>query len=98
LIALLHPGVIVRADAAASPTGVPVALRGSNTVAGQARMFARQAANARPGRADEAPAILVEAGGRLIRVLSFTITGDTISAIDIIADPTQLARLRIDSL
>ena len=61
-------------------------------------MFARQAANARPGRADEAPAILVEAGGRLIRVLSFTITGDTISAIDIIADPTQLARLRIDSL
>jgi RNA polymerase sigma-70 factor (ECF subfamily) len=98
LIALLHPGVIVRADAVASPTGAPVVLRGSKVVAGQARMFARQAEHARLGCADEAPAILVEAGRRLIRVLSFTITGGTISAIDIIADPTRLARLHIDPL
>jgi RNA polymerase sigma-70 factor (ECF subfamily) len=60
-------------------------------------MFARQAEHARPGRVDGAPAILVETGGRLVSVLSFTIIGGTVSTIDIIADPERLAPLRIEA-
>jgi RNA polymerase sigma factor (sigma-70 family) len=96
LVRLLHPGVVIRADATASPTGTAVAMRGATVVARQARLFAPGAEQVRLGRAADAPAILVEADGRLVTVLTFTVADNTISAIDITADPDHLARLTVE--
>jgi RNA polymerase sigma-70 factor (ECF subfamily) len=93
LLDLLDPGVTVRADATAAGPGGPRILRGAPDVAGQALAFGHQAAHARVGVADGRTAILVAPRGRLVTALLFTIAGDRIAAIDIVADPDRLAAL-----
>jgi len=93
LLDLLAPDATVRADAVASPTGAPTSLRGAGDVARQALLFAQRAANARVGTVDGAPALLVTSHGRLVTLMTFTIAGDRIDAIEIVADPRKLARV-----
>jgi RNA polymerase sigma-70 factor (ECF subfamily) len=97
LLDLLDPEVAVRADAAAARPGTPTRLRGAHAVARQALAFSQQAALARTGLVNGAPAILVAPYGRLVTVMSFTIINGKIFGIDIIADPRRLTHLAIDS-
>jgi RNA polymerase sigma factor (sigma-70 family) len=92
LLDLLDPDVAVRADAFAAG-GTPVLLRGADPVGRQALLFAHRAEQARVVRVDGLPAILVEARGRLITVMTFAIAGGRVTAIEIIADPSRLERL-----
>jgi RNA polymerase sigma factor (sigma-70 family) len=94
LLAVLDPDVVVRADRAAAPAGVPVEVRGAAAAAEQALLFGRRRAEfARPALVDGAPGAVIAPHGRLFAVLRFTVTRGTIARIEVIADPERLGRL-----
>ena len=99
LVALLHPGVTVRADAAVIAMGgaaywktdrLAEGIGGAETVA---RMFAGSARGAQPVFLDGEPAAawIQHAVARV--AFRFTIADDRIAAIEVTADPETLARL-----
>ena len=93
LVAVLDPDVVLRADAAASPSGRPVTIRGAAAVASGARVAAGRARYGRVALINGTPGLIVAPRGRLVLALAFTYSGDTISQIDVIADPDRLAAL-----
>ena len=93
LIAVLDPDVVLHSDAAASPSGVPLMVRGA---AADGRRGAGRLARARYGRialVDGAPGLIMAPRGRLMVALAFTFSGDKISQIDVIGEPDRLATL-----
>ena len=97
LLVLLDPDVTVRADAAAAAPGTVTRMRGARPVARQALAFSHRAKDAQSGFANGLPAILVTPRGRLVTVITFTITSGKIVAIDVIADAQRLGQLIIES-
>ena len=93
LLAVLDPNVVRRADAIAERQGVARELRGARAVAEQALANARRGGYAEVALVNGTPGILVGRRGRLALVLSLTIQNETITAIDVIADPSHLRRL-----
>jgi RNA polymerase sigma factor (sigma-70 family) len=96
LLAVLDPDVVVRADGGAVAVGASRVVRGAAAVAKQtltAGGFARLARLARPALVNGAAGVVMAAGGRVIAVVGFTITGGKIVEIDILADPARLRRL-----
>ena len=93
LVAVLDPDVVLRADAAASPSGRPVTVRGAAAVAGGARASAARGRFTRVALVNGTPGLVMAPRGRLMLALVFTYSGDTISQIDVIADPDRLAAL-----
>ncbi|MEU4349576.1 sigma-70 family RNA polymerase sigma factor [Streptomyces sp. NPDC023838] len=95
LVTLLHPDVVLRADKAVVPSPEPIFLGGAVTVA--------RAAMAAIGRARFTGVALINgtAGltmapyGRLRVALRFTFADDTITEIDVIAEPARLSELEI---
>jgi RNA polymerase sigma-70 factor (ECF subfamily) len=98
LLDVLDPGVVVRADAVASPTGAPVEIRGARAAAGQALRFAARVTHARPTLVDGSVGIAVTPNGRLALIMTFTLTADRIAAIGIVAEPERLHGLRLIEL
>jgi RNA polymerase sigma factor (sigma-70 family) len=98
LLDVLDPGVVVRADAAASPTGAPIRLRGARTVARQALTFAKRDAPARPILVDGSVGVAVAPHGRLAIVMTFALTGGRITELGIVAEPERLQSLRLIEL
>jgi RNA polymerase sigma-70 factor (ECF subfamily) len=90
LLALLDPGVVVRADAAAVPAGAPRLLRGAREVARQALTFSRRARHARVTLVNGSVAIVVTVRGRVAITMAFTFAGDRIAGIEVLADPGQM--------
>jgi RNA polymerase sigma factor (sigma-70 family) len=90
LVELLHPDVVLRADAAAVPTGAPTRLQGASTVAAGALASSRRAQFAQLALVNGAVGLVMATGGRLVLVLEFTSTGGTITGIDVVADPDRL--------
>ena len=93
LIAVLDPEVVLHADAAAAPSGVPVTIRGAAAVASGARAASVRSRYSRVALVNGTPGIVMAPRGRLTVVLAFTIEEDKISRIDVIADPARLAGL-----
>jgi RNA polymerase sigma-70 factor (ECF subfamily) len=92
LLALLDPEVVFRADLTAVPAGAPVEVRGAPLVA---RQFKGRAQGARPALVNGAVGVVVARNGRLFLVLRLTITEGKITAIEAIADPVDLQKLRL---
>lgn len=92
LLALLDPGVVFRADRAAVVSGASSEVRGAAAVAQQ---FAGRARVARPALVDGAVGAVWVSRGQPRVVFSFTMTGDKIVAINLIADPARLGQLDI---
>jgi len=84
LLAVLDPDVFLRVDAAAGPAGAVREVRGAAAVAKRAR--AGGVRETKLALVNGAVDIVVAPGGRLIVVLAFTITGDRIVEIDVVAD------------
>jgi RNA polymerase sigma factor (sigma-70 family) len=92
LIAVLDPHVVVRADWGAVHAGSRI-LRGARAVAEQALAYSRRAPGGRPALVNGTAGVIVVAGRRLVAVMSFTVRGDRIVEIDILADPARLRQL-----
>ncbi|MFF1274266.1 sigma-70 family RNA polymerase sigma factor [Streptomyces marokkonensis] len=95
LVAVLHPDVVLRADAGALVRGVAGSktLRGAKPVAESAMMFARYTAASRMVLVNDALGLLSVVDGRVRSVMSVTITGHRITGMYILADPARLAHL-----
>jgi RNA polymerase sigma factor (sigma-70 family) len=96
LVALLDSEVTLTADAASVPSGRPVVLQGAEHVARGAALSSGLAREADLVLVDGAVGILFAPAGRLLAVLALTVgaTGK-VTAIDVIADPDRLRRLRL---
>lgn len=97
LVAVLHPGVVVRSDFGPTARASNVT-RGSDAVARRARMFARAGREARPVIVNGAAGIVMLAAGRPVAVAGFTVVAGRIAAIDVLGDPRRLARLDLCAL
>ncbi len=95
LLAVLDPEVVLHADAAAVPSGVPATIRGAAAVAQNARAASVRSRYSGVALIDGTPGIVWAPRGRLVVVLAFTYSGDTITGIDVIADPGRLEQLRL---
>ncbi len=98
LLALLDPGATLRADAAVVAMGgaaywqndrLQAGIEGANAVA---RAFSGRARAAQAAFIDGEPAAVWMEAGELRVAFRFTVTGDRIAAIDLIADRAALAR------
>jgi RNA polymerase sigma factor (sigma-70 family) len=98
LVAVLDPDIVLRADAGAL-TGMSRVVRGASAVAAQAATFSRSGlsnqlvlVNGHLGFVSRRP------DGRLFSVVGFTIAGDKVVEIDILADPERLRRLDLSAI
>ena len=96
LLAVLDPDVVLRADPEAVRMGAEQVVRGAEAVAAT---FSGRARAARPALVDGAVGLVWWAAkGRPQIVFELTIAGDTIVAIDLLADPDRLGRLDLAAL
>jgi len=93
LIALLDSEVVLTGDGATVPSGRPVRLHGAEVVARGAVMSGGRAESSQLALVNGAIGILYAPAGQLQVVLALTVSGDRVSAIDVIADPDRLRRL-----
>jgi RNA polymerase sigma-70 factor (ECF subfamily) len=95
LLAILDPDVVLRADGGKTLAGGMQVLRGIQEVGGRLATFQRMATAsvARPALVNGSAGLINTIGGELISIMSFTITGEKIVAIDILSDPDRLAHL-----
>src|SRR5262249_5278397 len=93
LLAVLDPDLIVRADVGAVAPSGEREVHGAEAWARAAIAVARGARFAQPALVDGAVGIVVAPGGRLFRVLRFTLTDGKISRIDVIGDAERLSHL-----
>ena len=99
LVAVLHPDVVVRSDGGVARAGLTSVVRGAETVAAQVRaggskylpFVNRTLVNGVPGA-------VVNAAGRGLAVMAFTVTNGVIVAIDVLYDPDRLATLPLESV
>ena len=93
LLALLDPDVVLRADDAAMKTGAPGDVVGAPAVAGT---FSGRAQAARLRWSTASRRWCWSRGGAPQVVFAFTIAGDAVVAIDMVADPDHLAAMEIE--
>jgi RNA polymerase sigma factor (sigma-70 family) len=98
LLAVLDPEVVVRIDEAAARPGGPREIRGARAWAKGAVAFAQLAASAQLMTIDGTVGVVWAPGGRLLRVLSFTVANGKIVEADIIADSVRLDALHLTAL
>jgi RNA polymerase sigma-70 factor (ECF subfamily) len=98
LVAVLDPDIVLRADGGALASATRL-VRGARAVAEQAATFSRLGlsnqlvlVNGHLGFVSRRP------DGRLFAVLGFTIAGEKIVEIDILADPERLGRLDLSAI
>ncbi|MEA2516131.1 MAG: hypothetical protein QOJ59_5620 [Thermomicrobiales bacterium] len=90
LLAVLDPGVVLRADRAAVQAGASREVRGAPAVAAT---FAGRARFAQPALVNGAAGAVWAPGGRPRVVFGFAIARGKIVAIDLLADPTRLSQI-----
>lgn len=101
LLEVLHPDVLLRADAgaAAAPTGTagPAArskeIRGAREVAGQALTFSAPERISHPALVNGSAGVVNTVAGRPVAVMGFTVADGRIVEIDILADPARISDL-----
>src|SRR5919198_2404888 len=98
LVAVLDPDIVLRADGGAVK-GMSRLVRGAQAVVAQAATFSKIAlsnqvvlVNGNIGLVTRLP------DGRLFSVIGFTIAGDKVVEIDILADPDRLSRLDLSAI
>jgi RNA polymerase sigma factor (sigma-70 family) len=95
LVSVLDPDVVLRVDRG---TRASREIRGARVVAEQAHSFAHLAALAKPALVNGTAGFVVIRDGRPQSVAGFTVTGDRITEIDLLADPTRLRELDLTVL
>lgn len=89
LVAVLHPEVILRVDAAPAP------VIGAECVAAQATHFADPAREVRAATINGAAGVVILLEGAPVALMAFVVVGGRVAAIDVVATPERLARLAL---
>jgi RNA polymerase sigma-70 factor (ECF subfamily) len=95
LVSLLDPDVVLHVDETAGYPGAAVFVRGSANVAHGAMTFRRRAPLGRLVLINGEPAAILAPRGQLRLAITFTVTGDTITSMDVIGDRDRLDSLEI---
>ena len=95
LLAVLHPDVVLRADAGVGPLGPSVVIRGAEAVLRQAQRYSAFAKFTRPVLVNGLPGFVVIRDGVAMSLLSAHVEDGRIVELDIIADPERLQRLGV---
>ncbi len=95
LLAVLDPDAVMRSDGAAAASGAPAFISGAHAVAQQ---FSGRARAARAATIDGSPGAVWSQGGTPRVAFRFTLTGDRISSIELLADPETLTGLELEIL
>ncbi|MEV4049410.1 RNA polymerase subunit sigma-70, partial [Streptomyces sp. NPDC049744] len=100
LVSVLHPDVVLRADAGALARGVAVSkvVRGARTVATGAFHFRHLAPLARVVLVNGAVGTVAVSEGQPRSVTYVTVADDLITGLYILSDPERLARLDLSAL
>ncbi len=93
LVAVLDPDVVLHADREAGPTPREVVLQGARTVAKGARLAAARAAASQLALVNGSVGLVMAPRGRLVLAITFTISGDKVTEMDVIANPDRLRDL-----
>ncbi|MFD4320150.1 RNA polymerase sigma factor SigJ [Streptomyces sp. NPDC058548] len=93
LLAVLDPDVVLRADGGRTLAAVSKVVRGAEAVISQALMYRRFRQAALPVVVNGAPAFVAVVDGRPTVLMAFTIVGDRIVELQVLADPERLAAL-----
>ncbi|MBT2414088.1 sigma-70 family RNA polymerase sigma factor [Streptomyces sp. ISL-12] len=92
LVAVLHPDVVLRADAGSSLSRL---VRGARTVAEQARLFRQDAVRTRFVLVNGAVGVVARRAGQPVSVLTVTVVDGRITELYILADTDRLDRLEL---
>ncbi|MFD7075537.1 sigma-70 family RNA polymerase sigma factor [Nocardioides sp. NPDC059952] len=92
LVGVLHPDVVLRADAGSGVT----TYRGAETVAGNAAMYAHAERITRPALVNGLAGVAVTLRGKLFSVMGFTVVDGQVTEIEAYAAPDQIAKLAAD--
>jgi RNA polymerase sigma factor (sigma-70 family) len=95
LMAVLDPDVVLRADAYAVPSGVTTLLRGADAVARGALGSAARARYTDVALVDGSAGLVMAPEGQPMVVLTFAISADRITEIEVIGAPERLRELRL---
>jgi RNA polymerase sigma factor (sigma-70 family) len=95
LVRLLDPDVVLRADA--GPDAATI-IRGADTVASRAIMFAQPAATLVPALVNGAAGVVITVEGRPFAVMAFTVSNGRILAIDALNDADRVGKLDLPVL
>jgi RNA polymerase sigma factor (sigma-70 family) len=98
LIAVLDPDVVLRADVGAPPAGMSPEVRGAEAVAQAALSFSRLDVYMQPALINGAAGTVSIRDGKPFSVAGFTVRGEKITEIDILADPDRFDRLDLTIL
>jgi RNA polymerase sigma-70 factor (ECF subfamily) len=98
LVAVLDPDVVLRSDGGSARPRLTMVIRGPRAVSEQALLSGRLSPFVRPALINGAAGVVVEANGRPLFVMAFTVTGGKIVAIDVLADPDRLGRIDLGVL
>ncbi|MER5965202.1 RNA polymerase sigma factor SigJ [Streptomyces sp. NPDC002057] len=93
LLAVLDPDVVLRADGGRTLAAVSKLVRGAEAVVAQALTYAKFRTGSLRVEVNGAPAVLSVADGRPGALMAFTIVGERIVELHILADPERLAAL-----
>jgi RNA polymerase sigma-70 factor (ECF subfamily) len=97
LVAVLDPGVVLRADGGGVP-GLSQHVRGAENVAGQAMLWSRVDLTMRRALVNGAAGMVTYLRGRPFSIAAVTVRNGKIAEIDFLADPERVARLDLDVL
>ena len=96
LLTLLDSDVVLTGDATASPSGMPMELRGAAVVARGAVMSSGRATQSQLALVNGDVGIVFAPAGRLEVVLVLTVNAERkVTGINVMADPDRLRRLRL---
>ncbi|MFE4458246.1 sigma-70 family RNA polymerase sigma factor [Nocardia tengchongensis] len=95
VLAVLDADVTVSADQVAAPGAVPVTAQGARVVGRLAAGFAARARFSAVVLVDGHAGAVVAAAGESPAVMAFTVDGERITRIEVIAEPEALARMRL---
>lgn len=98
LVAVLDPELVVTADPATTRSGAPSEVRGARTWAKGAVTAAALARFSHVARVDGAPGLVTVMGGRLARVLAFTVMGEKVARIEVIGDPARIGEMDLGAV
>ncbi|MFF0555974.1 sigma-70 family RNA polymerase sigma factor [Streptomyces sp. NPDC004266] len=93
LLAVLDPDVVLRADGGRTLASLSQVVRGAEAVMSQAVMYAKFRTGSLRLVANGQPAVLSVVDGRPGSLMTFTISGDRIVALHVLADPERIATL-----